>query len=66
MNKHALSPSDDAPRDDAAPAARGPQALDPALFQHVGGGLPRGGWSADQVDAAELNDIETDLPRGGW
>lgn len=45
---------------DAAATQTCPIELDLTALQSVGGGLPRGGWSADATV------VDTDLPRGGW
>jgi hypothetical protein len=46
---------------EAEPVQVHPIELDLTVLQSVGGGLPRGGWSADALVVDT-----TDLPRGGW
>lgn len=51
---------------DQAATPPGPVPLDPSLFEQVGGGLPRGGWGAEEATELYTTNDGGDLPRGGW
>ncbi|MFY9513105.1 MAG: hypothetical protein WAQ05_19240 [Rubrivivax sp.] len=46
--------------------ASGLRAIDPADFQHIGGGAPRGGWLDAVADGLVLSEDSVAAPRGGW
>jgi hypothetical protein len=39
--------------------------LEPALWSHIGGGAPKGGWAA--AESGWVADaVKTQAPKGGW